>query len=742
MKNDPTLEWSFPIPRTHCGVALGNGNFGALVWGRERLRITVNRADFWDHRGGEALIEGTTYERLKAAYDPADGARLNAAFIREKRPEGVNRPSRLPVGRFELALAPGLAPRRAVLDVRTGRLSIAVADGGGQPAGTLLLVLAPDRNLLFIADPDRLVGAVQSRPAREWVGEHLTKYRFTPPTVISGPEGEGWIQDCPADPSLASLCRRVPGGLAICLALGTDAGAAVAAARAEIERLAAEGAPALLERSDAWWRDYWAGMPEVEIPSEFFTRFLEYALFKFAGATNPNSPLPSGLQGPWIEEYQPAPWSGDYHFNVNIQQIYTLAFPTGRFSHLMPLFDMVDRFRPVMRHNARVLFGIEDGLSLAHAVDDRGRACGGISSGASLDPAVSGWTAQLYWLYYQYTLDTDFLRERAFPFMAGVMRVYEEMLEEKEGRLSLPLAISAEYAQPLPGGKRQNAGRDPSNQLACAHMLAEALLQAAETLGVPPRPIWRRIREALPPYTLIGEPGEERIAIWEGQDLDICHRHHGHLAAIYPFDTLGEITPEKQRVIDNTVDHWILKGMGQWSEWCIPWAAILQARLGFTEAPRVLLEMWREVFVNEGLTTVYLPRFRGITAHRRADLVKPKETSEIMQLDGCMAGATALYEMLVHTRGGVTYVFPAVSERWPDVSFRNIHLPGAFRIAGARRGGVTVGVEIESRRGGTIRLAVPGWERATLRRGGREEEVALPAALALAPGETVSLRAR
>ena len=49
------IEWPFPLPRTHCGIALGNGLAGALVWGNERLNITVNRADFWDRRAGHKL---------------------------------------------------------------------------------------------------------------------------------------------------------------------------------------------------------------------------------------------------------------------------------------------------------------------------------------------------------------------------------------------------------------------------------------------------------------------------------------------------------------------------------------------------------------------------------------------------------------------------------------------------------------------------------------------------------------
>ena len=50
-------------------------------------------------------------------------------------------------------------------------------------------------------------------------------------------------------------------------------------------------------------------------------------------------------------------------------------------------------------------------------------------------------------------------------------------------------------------------------------------------------------------------------------------------------DTLGKLTPEVQAVVDNSINHWISMGMGEWSEWCFPWAAIIQARMGSSRLP-------------------------------------------------------------------------------------------------------------------------------------------------------------
>ncbi len=48
-----TDHWRFPLPRTHTGILQGNGLMGVMIWGEGNiLRVTLNRGDFWDHRGG------------------------------------------------------------------------------------------------------------------------------------------------------------------------------------------------------------------------------------------------------------------------------------------------------------------------------------------------------------------------------------------------------------------------------------------------------------------------------------------------------------------------------------------------------------------------------------------------------------------------------------------------------------------------------------------------------------------
>lgn len=701
----------FPLERVHCGIPLGNGNMGVLAWGGgNRLCLTVNRADFWDHRGGQFLMEGNSYSKLIESVDPNDASAVERSFVCKNFPDHVNAPMRLPVGRFEFILEDHRTLSCAELVYESGELIIRTNKGG-----SIRLSLGIKNNLLYVEDTGSIIKDVTVKPSwdieksRKWLS-HLA---FKAPETVNEKDRKGWIQACPEDSSLASICWKYKSGFLISLELGENNETAFNKALSSMDKISGSIQDFTRENSE-WWGNFWKDIPEINLPGSFYSQFFRYAVYKFAAATNPGRGIACGLQGPWVEEYQNAQWSSDYHFNVNIQQIYTLAFGIGAYNHLLPLFDMLESepFQKVMHENAKNLLGIDDGLLLTHAVDDRGMQCGGISVGATLDFACGGWVAKLYWLYYKHTLDKAFLKNRAYPFIKGAMRVYEATLEEYKGRLSLPLSISAEYSASFlrkdGSTDTRNYGRDPSNQLICIHMLADMLIEASAILGHEPETVWLDIKRRLPEYTIVGDLGCERIGLWEGQDLDVCHRHHSHLAEIYPFETLSCPTPEQQQIIDNTIDHWISRGMGEWSEWCYPWAAIIQARLGFKEAPALLLNIWKEVFINEAWATVYLPRFRGLSSHRRADMLNPKESSEIMQLDGTMAGATAILEMLVHQRGDTVFLFPGIPDAWRDLSFRSIHLPSGFSIGAERRQGKLTLLSVESRMGGRLKISLEG----------------------------------
>ena len=145
--------------------------------------------------------------------------------------------------------------------------------------------------------------------------------------------------------------------------------------------------------------------------------------------------------------------------------------------------------------------------------------------------------------------------------MKGAMNVYLAMMEEKGGRLSIPLAPSPEWGA---ADVRKAVGRDPSFQLAAAHRLARDLIDAANRLGEVPDTRCLDVERRLPAFTC----GQGGIQLFEGQPLVESHRHHSHLAGLYPFDTIDLDDPTTARVVCESHETWVASGTGNWTGWC------------------------------------------------------------------------------------------------------------------------------------------------------------------------------
>ena len=671
------FEQKFPLERPHCGIPLANGNFGALVWGVNTLNVTVNQNDLWDHRGGELVDERDTYAGLvEYAQEHHFDHSVSRQFHRTQ--EFIGRPRRLAVGRFDFHFAEGIVPRKAELDYESGRLNIETSGNG-----VITLICVLKQNILYVLDSGNVIRSVSLHPASDFpkvrafnAERGMGEYEHIP---------GGWKISPPADPEFTVRAEKTAYGWKIYTNQDGDD----------------SNMTQQVAFTSKWWRGFCAKTAHVTTPDAWWNRFYDFNLYKLGAATCPFG-YPSGLQGPWHEEYQEAKWSGDFHFNVNVQMIYGPLVQLGVPEHLIPLFDMIESpaFQAAMKHNAKSLFGVEDALWQTHAVDDRGLQCGWLSCGSVLDPACGAWTALLYYDYFRCTNDLDFLKNRAYPYIYGIMRGYEEMLRD----FNIPVAVSAEYASSN-GNMNSVAGRNPSYQLAAIRKLAAILIELSAILKREERPVWRQILDKVPHFSVVGGydsysgSNELRIGIWDGQDLEVCHRHHSHLGCIWPFDSLPEKPdPEMETILSNSIDHWISMGIGKWSEWCIPWANIIYTRMGLREAPMQLFNIWREIFVNEGLCTVYLPRMLSLIAHRRHDIAKPKEDNEVMQLDGCGGFLDAFTQMCAYHRFGKLHLFRGMPEKWSDVSIENLLLPGGGRLFAQR--GKTAEI-----RGGTVKFS-------------------------------------
>ena len=219
---------------------------------------------------------------------------------------------------------------------------------------------------------------------------------------------------------------------------------------------------------------------------------------------------------------------------------------------------------------------------------------------------------------------------------------------------------------------RKAVGRDPSFQLAAAHRLARDLVAAAELLGEKPDPMWLDVERRLPQFTV----GEGGIQLFEGQPFVESHRHHSHMAGLYPFDTIDLSDADVRRTVEATYRTWTGKGTGFWTGWCVPWASILHTHAAHPVAAVHLLRAWDGFYCDDGHGSHHNAVRDGFTAWTHGN--------GIMQMDGQCAAATAVMELLVHEVNGKVEYFRGCPAGWKDVSFENIRLSDGTAVSGRR----------------------------------------------------------
>ena len=652
------VEWTFPRDKDcHEGLPFADGVTGVLVWGGgDTVNLTVGRADLWDHRGGYEWLPCQNYSNIVALVQGGRKDELQGLF-RNEVPEnwgGRYNPYMLPLGRVVVKLSGGAALERGELDPLTSMGKLVLADGR-----EIALAMAKANRAFAMRFPKGLGYSVEVKHCTDFpiAAKALAPRGFKAPVRWNESGNGGFLWELPADPSVSLAWTRRGGDLEVRTARKGRAGTELA------------GFDAVREATVAQWKAFWEKSARVEVPDACVQRLFDFGMYKFGIMTDEDG-VAAGLQGAWLEDDRLVPWNGDYHFNINVQECYSPAYRGGHFGNLLPLFRMVKSWWPLLRDNAKKFCGVDDGFVLPHSVDDRGVCIGGFWAG-TIDHASTAWVAAMMFRYVRYSRDLAFLRTDAYPFMRGAMNVYRAMMEERDGRLSLPLGPSPEWGA---SDVRKCVGRDPSFQLAAAHRLARDLMAAAEMLGEKLDPMWADVERRLPQYT----KGPGGFQLFEGQPFVESHRHHSHMAALYPFDTLDIAAPAVKGDVYATYRTWVEKGPGLWSGWCVPWASILNTHIGNAEAAVHFLHAWEAFYTNPGHGSCHDAQKAGFS-NMKGRIV--------MQMDGQCAATTAVMELMAHEVNGKVEFFRGCPATWKRVRFENIRLSDGTSVSGVRENG-------------------------------------------------------
>jgi Domain of unknown function (DUF5703) len=110
---------------------------------------------------------------------------------------------------------------------------------------------------------------------------------------------------------------------------------------------------------------------------------------------------------------------------------------------------------------------------------------------------VGSRIANLFWQRYQYTMDTEWLRNRAYPLIKGSVEFYRNFPNFKK-------EVDGKYhIHHVNNGEGSWNSSDSAYEIACLHMIFPIAIRASEILDTDGdlRPLWKEINENLVPIT-------------------------------------------------------------------------------------------------------------------------------------------------------------------------------------------------------------------------------------------------
>ncbi len=687
------LTWDEAIP-------LGNGEMGLLIWNRDgKLRFSLDRADLWDLRPVPQLHTDEfsfawVYERW--AMDEYD--QVQRLFDHEAYSQSIA-PSKIPGAALEFSFNGVADILSAELDLRSATAYVAWENGtrlesfitADRSRGWFRFTELSEAPEIMLVPP-----AYQKVDSGEVVneleGQELTRLGYAPGTLEESAGMIKWHQPGWGDfhYDVAVRYRRVgdelTGTWSVTSSIAEARGIPVAHA------LVQDGYYRKDRKSHLeWWRGFWS-KSSIRIPDPLLEKqwFLEQ--YKFGSAARPNTP-PIALQAVWTADHgRMPPWKGDFHHDLNTQLSYWPAYSANHLDLEVGFLNWLWEIKPVAEQYTMKFFGVE-GLNVPGVTTLTGEPMGGWVQ-YSCGPTVSAWLGHHFYLHWRYSLDRQFLEERAYPWISETARFIENFsVTGPDGTRKFPLGSSPEV---FDNSRRAWFSETTNFDLSLVRFTFGKAAELAAELGLQDEADhWRRMLELWPAYSI----DSTGFNFAPGVPYHDSHRHFSHLMAWHPLGEIDWSNGEADReVIIRTLESLEHFGPAWWVGYSYSWLGNLYARAFMGDKAAAALRDFATAFC--------LPNSFHVNGDQTRS-GKSNFTYRPFTLEGNFAFASGIQEMLLQSHTGVIRLFPALPDDWTECRFDGFRAEGGVIISGTMENGVITRIVLKSEPGGRIRILIP-----------------------------------
>jgi len=685
------------------GIPLGNGMIGALIWQREgKLRMALDRADLWDLRP----MENLKTPEWKYSWVKKQWAKNDYGPVQENFDVPYDRspaPSKIPGAALEFDISAlgeiesiDLYINQALCEVKwKNGAKLQAFVHATEPVGWFRFE-GGGSTISYDLIPPPYNAPGKKEAENPVTGQDLRRLEYPKGKLAHDEnsinyEQEGW-GGFTYQVHVAKATKEEVLEAAWSISSAFPGWESKSSATEVVKKSLTLGMADAFQTHEEWWQNFWS-KSTIQIPDKILQKQWLLEQYKFGSAARVGAP-PISLQAVWTADNgKLPPWKGDFHHDLNTQLSYWPAYSANHMDEAAGFVDWLWKYRETFKKYTREYFDSE-GLNVPGVTTLTGEPMGGWIQ-YSFGPTVSSWLAQHFYLHWRYTMDRDFLEQKAYPWFKEVAIYLEDVSEfDKKGNRKLPISSSPE----IHNNSREAWFEETTNvDLGLIRFTYEKAAELALELGQKEEAAkWKKSLSEWPELAVGDETG---LLLGPGLPYKDSHRHFSHLMAYHPLGLLDFSKGEAdQKIIQNTLTTLEEIGTKEWTGYSFSWLGSLKARAFDGDGAAEILRVFA--------TSFCLPNSFHVNGDQSGKGYS-NFTYRPFTLEGNFAFAAGLQEMLIQSHTGIVHVFPAVPSSWKDISFHQLRTQGAFLVSAKKENGNITKVEIQSTSGGTILLKNP-----------------------------------